>query len=96
MSTEQIENARVERVEVGSGYHDGRGFFTVAFVGDSWGQGINPPWTREWIDQFIKVCGRESLFACKGALVRVIRRGGMIVAVRSILGSDVAVVREDL
>jgi hypothetical protein len=90
----QWENARVERVSIGSGYHDGRGFFTIMFAGDSWGQGIqNQPLHPEFIDNFIAACGASDLFDCVGKLVRVGRRENPstfepIVAVCHILGWD--------
>ena len=92
-TTEHVENARVERINIGSGYHDGRGFFTICFVGDGWGQGIrNAPFVPKWIDDFIAVCGAADLFGCTGKLVRLVwakRHGACepIIAVRNILES---------
>lgn len=67
----RIENARVERVNVGSAIHDGRGFFTVYFAGQSWGQGIHPKFDPETIDKIIAICDAPDLFGCIGRLVRV-------------------------
>lgn len=96
--TKHIENARVEKIAIGSGYHDGRGFFTITFGGEGWGQGIqHPPFTHKWIDDFIAVCGAADLFGCQGKLVRVVwadRPGTCtpIIAVRHIVESrEVAV-----
>lgn len=96
-----VENARVERISVGSNYHDGRGFFTVMFEGGSWGQGCNPKWDRETIDRLISVCGRQELFGCLNAPVRIGRIGrgtaSMICIVAPLIKDDpVLVLRPDL
>lgn len=90
-STTIIENAKVDRITIGTGAHDGRGFFTIGFCGGGWAQSVCPSLNREWIDAFIRICGRGDLFSCTGALVRIAWRepirgsATMIAAVKHIL-----------
>ena len=90
--TDHVQNARVTDVKIGHAHHDWRGFFTIMFGSNGWGQGCCPPFTPEFIDKFIEVCGADNLFDCKGALVRVIWSSdaptGPIMGVRHIVNDD--------
>ena len=83
-------NAKVERVAVGSSYHDGRGFFTIVFSGSSWGQGITPAFTTEMIDNIIRVCAGRDLCSLANKTLRVgrVKGRGMIVALAPLLKDD--------
>ncbi len=88
------ENGRVTSVTVGSGAHDGRGFFTIGFEFDGSAQAANIQWGREsmaMINGIIRVCGARDLLDCKGKYVRVLRNGGRsfpIIGITHIVGPN--------
>ena len=72
----EYENAEVGPVRIGTGAHDGRGFFSVQMLGESWGQGLSLRFTQADVDCFISVCGAGDLMSCTGCYVRVGREDG--------------------
>jgi hypothetical protein len=88
----EYENARISDIRIGTGAHDGRGFFTISFDGEGWCQSASPLFTRDAVDQIIAVAGAADLLRCIGRIVRVGRiKGelGPILSVRHVLRSDI-------
>lgn len=81
------ENARVDHFAIGSGAHDGRGFFSMYFDCEIGGQGSVMRWSPDAINELNAVLGIGDLVRAKGCLVRVGRSGrwGPILALKHIL-----------
>jgi len=84
-----IANARIDHVRIGTGHHDGRGFFTIGFVSNSCGQGAEFPWDRQTIDDLIRITESNHLGTVEGKIVRVLRRdkSGKIDGIANIIDS---------